>query len=122
MESATETQCIKNGKSEGFRSVSRMRRRRRCKVSVIQNVSFVAYRDDDVDDDDGNPSLILHECLFCGPLPNVCYSRLRGNKMRPFMYTAVLKESATVFCSCVSLSVENCTTAVCCEDVGTIFH
>ena len=61
-------------------------------------MSFVAYLgDDDVDDEDENPSLILHERLFSDPLPYVCYSRLRGNEMLSFIYTVVLEECATVF-------------------------
>ena len=45
-------------------------------------MSFVAYLDDDdVDDGDENPSLILHESLFCDPLPYVCYGLFRGNPM-----------------------------------------
>jgi hypothetical protein len=89
--SVIETQCVKNGKSEGFRGVSRKRRH---KVSVRKNLSFVVYLDND--DDDENPSLILHERLFFAPLPCVCYSRLRGNEMRSFIYR-VLQEEYKIF-------------------------
>ena len=41
VESVIETQCIKNGKYEGFRGVWRRRRRRRRKVSARKNVLFV---------------------------------------------------------------------------------
>jgi hypothetical protein len=85
-----ETESIKNDECEGFLSVSRKRRR---KISVRKNVSFVADLDDDaIDDDDENPSLILYERLFCAPLPSVCYSHLRGNKMRSFIYRVFQEE------------------------------
>ena len=64
----------------------------------------------------------MHKRLFCDPLPYVCYSLLRGNPVLPLIYEIVLEEYTNSFCGCVSLCMEKCTTAVCCEDLGTIFH